>query len=47
MDIAKLKNGELIIIELGDGQVSWLPETEDTNIFYEKLKESFASIKRR
>ena len=43
MDIAKLRNGELTIIELGDGQVSGLPETEDTNIFYEKLMGSTLS----
>lgn len=38
MDIARQKNGELIIIELGDGQVAGLPDKADRNIFYEQLK---------
>ena len=39
MDIARNKNGKLIIIELGDGQVSGIPENEDKNILYQKIKE--------
>jgi hypothetical protein len=39
MDIAKDKNGKYIIIELGDGQVSGIPEREDKNIIYKKIKE--------
>jgi len=39
MDIAKDINGNLIIIELGDGQVSGIAENEDKNILYKKLKE--------
>jgi hypothetical protein len=39
MDIAKDKNGNYIIIELGDGQVAGIPEKEDKNIFYKKIKE--------
>jgi len=38
MDIARLKNGELIIIELGDGQVAGLPDKADRNEFYELLQ---------
>jgi ATP-grasp domain, R2K clade family 2 len=38
MDIARQKNGELIIIELGDGQVSGLPDKANRNHFYEQLK---------
>lgn len=38
MDIARRKDGELIIIELGDGQVSGLPETSNKNEFYGQLK---------
>ena len=39
MDIAKNKNGKFIIIELGDGQVSGIPDNEDKNIIYKKIKE--------
>jgi hypothetical protein len=38
MDIARQKNGELIIIELGDGQVAGLPEKTNRNEFYEQLQ---------
>jgi hypothetical protein len=38
MDIARQKNGELIIIELGDGQVAGLPDRTDRNEFYKQLK---------
>lgn len=38
MDIARQKNGELIIIELGDGQVAGLPDKTDRNEFYKQLK---------
>lgn len=38
MDIAKKKNGEWIIMELGDGQVAGLPNNADKNEFYENLK---------
>ncbi len=38
MDIARKKTGELIIIELGDGQVAGLPDRLDKAEFYEKLK---------
>jgi len=41
MDIAKRKNGEWIIIELGDGQVAGIPNTTDVNKFYENLKRLF------
>ncbi len=37
MDIAQKKDGEWIIIELGDGQVAGLPENEDGFVFYQKL----------
>lgn len=39
MDIARQKNGELIIIELGDGQVAGLPDKTNRSEFYKKLKE--------
>jgi hypothetical protein len=39
MDIAKIENGDWIIIELGDGQVSGLPDNADLYEFYSKLKE--------
>lgn len=38
MDIARQKNGEFIIIELGDGQVAGLPDSTDRNEFYRQLK---------
>lgn len=37
MDIAKQKNGDWIIVELGDGQVSGLPDNADKSEFYSKL----------
>lgn len=38
MDIARQKNGELIIIELGDGQVAGLPDKTDRTEFYKQLR---------
>jgi len=38
MDIARQKNGNLIIIELGDGQVAGLPDRTNKDDFYSKLK---------
>lgn len=38
MDIARQKNGELIIIEVGDGQVAGLPDKTDRDEFYKQLK---------
>lgn len=38
MDIARQKNGELIIIELGDGQVAGLPDKANPTEFYKQLK---------
>lgn len=40
MDVAKKKNGEWIIMELGDGQVAGLPDNADRREFYIKLKEN-------
>ncbi len=40
MDVAKKKNGDWIIMELGDGQVAGLPDNADRNEFYTKLKEN-------
>lgn len=42
MDIAQKTNGEWIIMELGDGQVSGLPDKADVDIFYENLKKVFS-----
>ncbi|HFK5505658.1 ATP-grasp domain-containing protein [Elizabethkingia anophelis] len=44
MDIARLQNGEFIIIELGDGQVAGLPDNTDETEFYRKLKKHFYKI---
>ncbi len=38
MDIAKKKNGEWIIMELGDGQVAGLPDNADRDEFYAGLR---------
>ena len=37
MDVAKRKNGEWMIVELGDAQVAGLPDTTDTSKFYTAL----------
>jgi len=39
MDIAKVENGDWIIIELGDGQVSGLPTKTNLPEFYRSIKE--------
>lgn len=39
MDIAKKRNGDWIIMELGDGQVSGLPDNADKGEFYSAVKE--------
>jgi hypothetical protein len=39
MDIAKRKDGEWMIIELGDAQVAGLPDSADIRKFYEALAE--------
>jgi hypothetical protein len=44
MDIAKDKNGNYIIIELGDGQVAGIPEKEDKGKFYKRLKEEIIKM---
>lgn len=41
MDIARKQDGELIIIELGDGQVAGLPDKTDKKDFYNKLRNHF------
>ena len=41
MDIAEHQDGGWVVIELGDGQVSGLPEHADVGEFYEKLVERF------
>ncbi|MGO4548313.1 ATP-grasp domain-containing protein [Paenibacillus sp. 2TAB23] len=43
MDIAKTVEGNWVIIEIGDGQVSGLPEEMDRNQFYKNLKERMES----
>ncbi|GAA3521370.1 ATP-grasp domain-containing protein [Aquimarina addita] len=40
MDVAKKKNGEWIIMELGDGQVAGLSDNADSKEFYNILKEN-------
>lgn len=39
MDVAKKKNGDWIIMELGDGQVAGLPDNADKDEFYNSLKQ--------
>jgi hypothetical protein len=43
MDIAKTKNCEWIIIELGDGQVSGLPDKVDRLQFYELVQQYYGN----
>jgi len=38
MDIAKKKDGDWIIVELGDGQVAGLPDNANKDEFYSELK---------
>lgn len=38
MDIAKKKEGDWVIVELGDGQVAGLPDNADAEKFYHELK---------
>jgi len=38
MDIAKRKDGDWIIVELGDGQVAGLPDNADKDEFYKQLR---------
>lgn len=40
MDIAKKKDGEWIIMELGDGQTAGLPDNADVGSFYNELKKN-------
>jgi ATP-grasp domain, R2K clade family 2 len=44
MDIARKTNGELTIIELGDGQVSGLPDKLDRFNFYSQLKNRMCNL---
>ena len=37
MDIVKTKNGNWVIVELGDGQVAGLPDNADRDSFYQAL----------
>jgi hypothetical protein len=37
MDVARRVDGDWMIVELGDGQVSGLPREEDAGPFYELL----------
>ncbi|GHO44008.1 ATP-grasp domain-containing protein [Ktedonospora formicarum] len=37
MDIARRKNGDWLIVELGDGQVAELPQSVDIDAFYHEL----------
>ncbi len=45
MDVAKKKNGDWIIMELGDGQVAGLPDNANRNEFYNNLKENAHNLK--
>ena len=45
MDVAKKKDGDWIIMELGDGQVAGLPDNAYRNEFYNNLKENALQLK--
>ena len=38
MDVAKRRDGDWLIVELGDGQVAGLPEHADVDGFYKALR---------
>lgn len=42
MDVAKIRNGDWMIVELGDGQVAGLPEHADVTAFYSTVQKSLA-----
>jgi len=42
MDIAKTLSGDWIVMEVGDGQVSGLPNAMRPEDFYGRLKEALA-----
>ncbi len=44
MDIAKVENGGWIIMELGDGQVSGLPNCADLKCFFSNIKKSIEGM---
>ena len=44
MDVAQKKNGEWIIMELGDGQVAGLPDNANIDSFYYELKYIISSF---
>ena len=37
MDVAKRRDGDWLIVELGDGQVAGLPENADVDEFYQAI----------
>ena len=37
MDVARRVDGDWMIVELGDGQVSGLPNEQDARVFYQFL----------
>ena len=43
MDIAKTKNGEYIVIELGDGQIAGIPDNVDKNIIFKNIRKTQTS----
>ena len=43
MDVAKKKDGEWMVMELGDGQVAGLPDDADVDAFYRGLAERLAA----
>lgn len=47
MDIAKTTAGEWIVMEIGDGQVSGLPEAISPDTFYWRLAEHLAGSRSR
>ncbi|WP_420082992.1 ATP-grasp domain-containing protein [Treponema primitia] len=44
MDIARKADGGLTIIELGDGQVSGLPQRADKTDFYGEIKKVMVDV---
>jgi len=46
MDVARRRDGEWLIVELGDGQVAGLPENADVGRFYAAMAERLAGARR-
>ena len=44
MDVAQRRDGEWLIVELGDAQVAGLPERADVRAFHQALRDRVGSV---